>query len=90
VKSTGDSPKADAATMQSTTTMEEQVAPLAKVCVVCLERPVCRLLVPCGHPCLCQVCSTEQGLKKLRHKCPECRSAIRETVVFYGKVMMNE
>eukprot|EP00978_Attheya_sp_CCMP212_P019793 scaffold55814_cov67-Attheya_sp.AAC.1 len=66
VKSTGDSPKADAATMQSTTTTEEKVATLAKVC------------------------STEQGIKKLRRKCPECRSAIRETVVFYGKVMMNE
>jgi hypothetical protein len=91
VKSTGDSPpNSDTATIQSTTTTEEKVAPLAKECVVCLERLVCRLLVPCGHPCLCQVCSTEQGLKKLRHKCPECRSAIRETVVFYGKVMMND
>lgn len=58
-----------------------------KQCVVCWERPVCKLLVPCGHPCLCEVCSTEQGLKKLKRKCPECRQPIKQAVKFYGTVV---
>lgn len=59
----------------------------SKMCVVCLGKPVCRILLPCGHPCLCEICSTEQGLAKLRRKCPECRSKIREAVTIYGRVV---
>ena len=59
----------------------------AKDCVVCLERPVQFLLVPCGHPCLCEICATKQGLSRLSHRCPECRSSIREAVRFYGKIV---
>jgi hypothetical protein len=58
-----------------------------KQCVVCLERPVSHVLVPCGHPCLCQICSTKQGLAKLGRKCPECRQAIQTTIVLYGRVV---
>ena len=58
-----------------------------KQCVVCLSQPVSRILIPCGHPCLCQLCSTQQGLDKLRQKCPECRAPIREAAKFYGRVV---
>ena len=58
-----------------------------KMCVVCLSKPVCRILLPCGHPCLCEICSTEQGLAKLKRKCPECRGTIREAVTIYGRVV---
>lgn len=58
-----------------------------KKCVVCLEKDVRRILLPCGHPCLCEVCGTSQGLKKLRHKCPECRSTIKDTAIIYGRVV---
>lgn len=58
-----------------------------KRCVVCLSNPVKRILVPCGHPCLCQLCSTAQGLEKLRRKCPECRANIREVMTIYGRVV---
>lgn len=61
--------------------------PKTKLCVVCLSHPVNRILLPCGHPCLCQLCSTEQGLNKLRRKCPECRTPIREAANFYGRVV---
>jgi E3 ubiquitin-protein ligase MUL1 len=59
----------------------------SKQCVVCLDNPVKRVLVPCGHVCLCQTCSTEQGLAKLRRKCPECRSTISQAVSIYGRVV---
>jgi serine/threonine protein kinase len=62
-------------------------ASVAKECVVCLERNVTHILIPCGHPCLCEICATGQGLAKLRHKCPECRGRIREAVRFYGKIV---
>jgi len=58
-----------------------------KQCVVCLSQPVSRILIPCGHPCLCQLCSTQQGLDKLRQKCPECRTPIREAAKIYGRVV---
>ena len=58
-----------------------------KQCVVCLERDVRRIVLPCGHPCLCEVCSTEQGLRKLRRKCPECRGAIKDAVTIFARVV---
>jgi len=58
-----------------------------KQCVVCLERDVRRICLPCGHPCLCEICSTEQGLRKLKHKCPECRANIRQVATIYGRVV---
>ena len=62
-----------------------------KECVVCLERRVSHVLVPCGHPCLCEVCATPQGLNKLRSKrCPECRVEFREAIRFYGTVVEDE
>ena len=62
-------------------------ASVVKECVVCLERAVTHILVPCGHPCLCEVCSTSQGLAKLRKKCPECRASIQQAVRFYGRIV---
>jgi len=59
----------------------------AKMCVVCLDKPVNHMLIPCGHPCLCAICATQQGLTALNHKCPECRQRIREAVRFYGTVV---
>ena len=62
-------------------------ASVVKECVVCLERAVTHILVPCGHPCLCEICSTSQGLAKLRKKCPECRASIQQAVRFYGRIV---
>jgi serine/threonine protein kinase len=64
-------------------------ASAAKECVVCLEREVTQVLIPCGHPCLCEICSTKQGLRKLQYKCPECRAPVREAIRFYGKVVQD-
>lgn len=58
-----------------------------KKCVICIERDVRKLLLPCGHPCLCEVCGTDQGLSKLKHKCPECRAKVKTVVSFFGRVV---
>jgi serine/threonine protein kinase len=58
-----------------------------KECVICMEREVTHILIPCGHPCLCEICSTTQGLHRLKSKCPECRNKFREAIRFYGKVV---
>ena len=59
----------------------------AKMCVVCWEMPVSRILIPCGHPCLCDNCSTAYAIRKLNKKCPECRAQISQAVKFYGTVV---
>jgi len=65
----------------------EDGSSVTKRCVVCLSNPVKRIVVPCGHPCLCQLCSTVQGLEKLRRKCPECRAYISDVITIYGRVV---
>ena len=67
--------------------LQQSTPPNTKMCVVCWERPSCFILLPCGHPCLCEVCSTKQGLKKLKKKCPECRGAITQAARFYGRIV---
>ena len=62
-------------------------SPATKMCVVCLERAVSTVLLPCGHLSLCLVCSSQQGLSRLKRKCPECRQAIREAATIYGRVV---
>lgn len=45
-------------------------------CVVCLEAPKTRIMVPCGHFCMCDECNAQ--LRK--RECPMCRTAIALTV----------
>ena len=66
---------------------EEKQISSTKQCVVCLEKDVRRICLPCGHPCLCEICSTTQGLRKLQRKCPECRGIIKQVVTIYARVV---
>ncbi len=50
-----------------------------KKCIVCRDRPVCVLLRPCSHMCLCMSC-----VERLE-KCPLCRGSID----CYEKVYIN-
>ena len=59
----------------------------SKMCVICWEHPVSHILIPCGHPCLCQNCAMPRRLRRLRNKCPECRTPFREVVKFYGRLV---
>lgn len=59
----------------------------SKMCVVCWDHAVSHVLIPCGHPCLCNFCANRQGLAKLKSKCPVCRTKIRNVIRLYGRVV---
>ena len=60
---------------------------LTKRCVICFERDTRLVFNPCGHVCLCEVCGTKEGLKKMKRKCPECRAAIKGVITMYARVV---
>ena len=43
----------------------------AEGCVICMERASDFAIVPCGHRCLCQICSRNLT------KCPVCRTYVQ-------------
>jgi len=58
-----------------------------RVCVVCMDKEVSHVLIPCGHPCLCADFSTDYGLSRMKWRCPECRENIREVTKFFGRIV---
>jgi len=62
----------------------------SKMCIICLERPVRYLTIPCGHPCLCEKCNNAQIRRKLKGKCPECRRPFHSTAIIFGRVVNDE
>lgn len=50
-------------------------------CVVCLERPATHALIPCGHRCMCSVCSAEVTGRNQR--CPMCRAQANRAVQIF-------
>ena len=61
-----------------------------KLCVICMEHNVSHVCNPCGHVCLCSNCSTQNHLKLMKWRCPECRSLILGVIRFYGRVLLEE
>ena len=61
-----------------------------KECVICMERPVKYVMVPCGHPVLCEKCNSPHRLRKLKSKCPVCRVPFQRTMMIYGRVVNDE
>jgi len=62
---------------------------VSKMCIICMERAVRYLCVPCGHPCLCEKCN-KTHIQKLEGRCPECRTRFQSTVIVYGRVVNDE
>jgi len=62
----------------------------SKMCIICMERPVRYLTIPCGHPCLCEKCNDSKVKARLKFKCPECRSRFKSTAIIYGRVVIDE
>ena len=58
-----------------------------KLCILCLERPVNVILIPCGHASLCEHCSTWETQRQLKWKCPECRATFASTCKIYATVV---
>jgi hypothetical protein len=46
------------------------------ICVVCMERPKCMVLLPCRHMCLCETCGQLTGHGGTLKQCPMCREEI--------------
>lgn len=40
-------------------------------CVVCLSADSTHIMIPCGHRCMCQDCSSQ--ISKMQNRCPICR-----------------
>lgn len=59
----------------------------SKKCVVCMERDVNHVILPCGHICLCQICSRPKELSLMKWNCPECRGKINNIYRVYGRVV---
>ena len=64
----------------------EIVKPGTKLCCICLERAVARVLVPCGHTILCAGCGDQQGLSRIDYKCPECRSDVEQAIRIFARI----
>jgi hypothetical protein len=56
------------------------------ICVICRARPVTHVLVPCGHPCLCECCAGERQvvLESVGWACPIARCNVCGIMRFYG------
>ncbi|KAF2351203.1 Leucine-rich repeat [Trinorchestia longiramus] len=50
-------------------------------CVVCLERPSCLVLLPCGHVCLCSTCAGPLT------ECPICRALISTKLIIGSQAL---
>eukprot|EP00931_Biecheleriopsis_adriatica_P075673 TRINITY_DN4947_c0_g1_i4.p1 TRINITY_DN4947_c0_g1~~TRINITY_DN4947_c0_g1_i4.p1 ORF type:complete len:284 (+),score=67.83 TRINITY_DN4947_c0_g1_i4:135-986(+) len=44
------------------------------VCIVCMSEEATLVCIPCGHQCICAHCV--EGLKRVDHKCPLCRTQV--------------
>ncbi|XP_026466075.1 mitochondrial E3 ubiquitin protein ligase 1-like, partial [Ctenocephalides felis] len=49
-----------------------------QLCIVCVHNPKEIILLPCGHVCLCEDCSTQ-----ITDACPVCREAIEQKAAAY-------
>ena len=76
-----------APTPTTTTTRKESTQ--TKTCVVCMDLDVTHILSPCGHPCLCHVCSSDVSISQMKYRCPECRSEIQSVMKIFGRVVNN-
>ena len=54
-------------------------SPEQRPCVVCMDRRPSVVIIPCGHLCVCQPCSS-----RLQQQCPVCRGAATQMVQTYS------
>lgn len=54
----------------------------APKCVICCEEDAEVAIIPCGHMCLCILCSTKEEVLStgLNNHCPICRASIKGTL----------
>ena len=59
-------------------------------CIVCMEASVSCVIVPCGHACLCDECSSPSKISSLNDKCPLCRQDFESVVRVYGRIVRDD
>ena len=57
------------------------------MCVVCKTKKVTHILVPCGHPCLCEDCADYGELEAMDWHCPVGRCKIERVMRFFGTLV---
>mmetsp|Transcript_24247 Transcript_24247/g.69730 ORF Transcript_24247/g.69730 Transcript_24247/m.69730 type:complete len:559 (-) Transcript_24247:47-1723(-) len=57
------------------------------MCVVCKTKKVTHILVPCGHPCLCENCADYGELEAMDWHCPVGRCKIERVMRFFGTLV---
>jgi len=55
-----------------------------RLCIVCEDKPINIVLVPCGHQIMCADCSSEQESRGT-NTCPSCRTAVTARVKTFGR-----
>lgn len=50
-------------------------------CVICMSNPIGTVVIPCGHVCMCLLCSKE--VHKINYTCPICRENIAQIRKIY-------
>lgn len=58
-------------------TLAEQNSPVAELCIICEEKELETVLLPCAHLCSCFPCSSRI---QSSGACPICRSRISSTL----------
>jgi hypothetical protein len=62
---------------------EEKIIDSNDLCIVCANRKVATIIVPCGHSKLCVTCSRELVLTHKNTKCPCCRQKITQIIKIF-------
>lgn len=56
-----------------------------KLCVICVDKEKCIMILPCRHLCICESCQIELRSRNNRHRniCPICRKGIKQMIKAY-------
>ena len=57
------------------------------MCVICMDKRACNVLIPCGHACLCDECCQPSKLKALNNICPVGRCKFDCAVKVFGAIV---
>lgn len=52
-----------------------------KLCVICVDKEKCIMILPCRHLCICESC--QEPLRTHRNLCPICRKEVKQLIKAY-------
>jgi len=54
-----------------------------KLCVVCVDKSKCVMMLPCRHLCVCERCWSQLERADINRTCPLCRKPVQEVIKAY-------